>query len=293
MTAEQIIKNITEAVESFNASVPGIEQSIMDDLTELLGKLDIRNRYIQASAKNIRLIGAIKNRINRIVLSDEYKKNVKQFSSRFREIERMQNEFFRKTLDDYSAPKVLLAIREDSVTATVEALTDIERAVTKPIQDILRVNITSGARFSDMMNTLRQHIMGNEDTAGVLGRYVKQITTDKLNQYARQNIATITNDLGLQWFRYAGGLIDGSRDFCRAMHEKKYFHISEIPNLIKGDFDEYDGEINDKTGLPQGMIAGTNEDNFLINLGGYMCQHQAIPVPDTEVPAKVRAALRK
>jgi len=42
-------------------------------------------------------------------------------------------------------------------------------------------------------------------------------------------------------------------------------------------------EIYDKTGLPQGMIPGTNPENFFIRAGGYNCQHSIRPVSETLV----------
>ena len=75
------------------------------------------------------------------------------------------------------------------------------------------------------------------------------------------------------------------------MVEKKFFHKSEIPELLKGNFPQFKamgGEIYPKTGLPQGMVPGTNPETFLIYRGGYNCMHQAVPVSEDIVPRSER-----
>lgn len=288
-TINEILKVIDKSVIDFNESIPKVQQQLFDDITELASKLDTRNGRIQASAKNIRLIGQIKSRFERLITKNKaYKQRVKTFTEAFDEVSKLQNQFFAETVKEYSSPKTLEAIRQESVQATIENLNSVSRRIAEPIRDILRTNITSGAKFTDLTKGLREFLLDTKTGEGQLVKHVKQITTDALNQYARTNLETITNDLGLEWFSYVGAIIDTSRPFCVAMHEKKYFHKSEIPKLLKGDFEEFDGTIDKKTGLPSGMIEGTNENNFLINLGGWNCNHQAIPVNELAVPASVK-----
>jgi hypothetical protein len=266
----------------------------VDDIELLLRQLDVKNGSIQANAKNVRLISQIKQRIEKLVLRDpKYKKNLQEYLNSFKDITKLQNAYFEEIAKEYTVPKLLSAIREEAVSSTYDSLTKagISEAISKPIQDILRVNITSGAKYSDMLGVIRNFITSSDSGLGALEKYVKQITTDALNQYAAQFTGLVTDDLGLEWFQYTGAIIETSRPFCQALHEKRYIHKSEIPDIITGDFpefDDFDGKINPNTDLPYGMIDGTNEQNFFVYRGGYNCGHQLVPVNELVVPEEIR-----
>ena len=104
----------------------------------------------------------------------------------------------------------------------------------------------------------------------------------------------VSSDLGYEWYRYMNSDIETTRCFCDAMTDKDYFHISEVPGLLKGKGLRCDGEpvpIYAKTGLPYGMIDGTNAENFFIRAGGWNCGHSIQPVNVRQVPANVVAAI--
>lgn len=295
-TPNEIIREIERAVTDYNRSVPKAQGKLFDELQSLTSRLTTKNGRIKASAENIRLIGAIKSKMERVLLTKEAQGNIKQFTKAFETVSKLQNQYFEENIQKYKQPKVLAAIRQEAVSSTIDNLTErgLHDSVIKPVREILRRNITTGAPYSDLVKDLRESLLDTKAGDGSLVKHAKQITTDALNQYARENVNAVTSDLGLEWFSYNGSIIDGSRDFCRAMHKKKYFNKSEIPKLLKGDFKEFrdiDGKINKSTGLPEGMIEGTNEDNFLVNLGGYGCGHQAVPVHESAVPEDVKRKL--
>lgn len=73
---------------------------------------------------------------------------------------------------------------------------------------------------------------------------------------------------------------------------KEYIHISEIPEILKGRI-EIGGEIktcpiNPKTELAYGLIEGTTPENFAVNVGGWNCRHQLVPIADEAVPKNIR-----
>jgi hypothetical protein len=67
-----------------------------------------------------------------------------------------------------------------------------------------------------------------------------------------------------------------------------YIHVSQLEEIVSGNICGEQVPIYDKTGLPQGMIAGTNASNFRINRGGYNCNHQLYPVSAAVVPKELR-----
>lgn len=300
--ADNIIKKLIEAIDnrvnSFNESIPGIQQSLLDDLISMTSELKVSNGKLATTAENLKLLTKIKSRISKAILSGQYKKKVKEFITGYDEIEKLQTEYFQQVTKTYKPPKVLEAIREAAIQSTLDYLTDagIGVNVSDKIAKIISTNITTGAKYSDLVKQLRSSLLNDQTGAGILERYTKQITTDTLNQYSASNMRAVSDDLGLDWYMYDGAVIATSRTFCEALVKKKYIHKSELSKIIKGDFAEFkklDGEINQKTKLPAGMIAGTTPENFHVYRGGYQCGHQLIPVDAAVVPEAIRMKFGK
>ena len=151
---------------------------------------------------------------------------------------------------------------------------------------------TGGSR-ADFVEQVREFMLNTDAGDGKLVRYTKQIVTDSLNQFSANYNATLTDDLGLVWYKYDGSLKDTSRPFCDALIAAKkscmpYIHVSQLEEIVSGNICGEQVPIYDKTGLPQGMIAGTNASNFRVNRGGYNCNHQLYPVSAAVVPKELR-----
>lgn len=287
---QALAKEIQSQVDKFNESIPAIQKNILSDIEELLKGLDTKNGSLKVNSKNLRIVSNIKAKIETLILKNKnYKSRLKDFIKAFDSITLTQNKYFESLSKEYTPPKLLKEIRQQAKEATYESLTKagIGQNLSKPISDILKVNITSGAKYSDMVTQLRDYITSNKSGTGALERYAKQITTDALNQYAAQYSDIVTNDLGLEWSEYTGAIIDTSRDFCIALHKKRYVHKSEIPSIIEGDFPEFEGTLN-KDGQPQGMIPNTTPENFKVYRGGYNCNHQLTPISELAVPKNLR-----
>ena len=127
--------------------------------------------------------------------------------------------------------------------------------------------------------------------SGALSKYANTYATTAISQYAGENNKILTDDLGLEWFEYVGSNIETTREFCDHLTEKRYIHKSEIKTILKGEIDGYQCEIYEKTGLPKGMIEGTNEQNFQVNCGGWNCRHQLVPVAKEAIPKNEKEAL--
>jgi hypothetical protein len=252
--------------------------------------------------KNLSLINSIKNKLNKIILTPEYITQVKDFAKSFNEITTLQNDYWR-TIDKTFKPKPLLkAIREQAITDTVGKLTEagIGANIAEPIADILRTNITTGGSYKDLTEQLRENLV-NTQTPGTMEKYISQITTDAVNQYSAQYTQVVSSDLGYEFFKYDNTDISSTRPWCDAMTDQPYFHISQLPKLISAQGLTYLNKktgkrepvpVNQKTGLPSGMIPGTDASNIFIRRGGYRCQHQIRPVNERQVPADILAKIK-
>lgn len=140
-----------------------------------------------------------------------------------------------------------------------------------PLNDILTRNIQTGGQFEGFLNELRTFIKG-DNSNGQLVKHARTWLRDALFNYSRSYQQSVTNDLGLEFYLYAGGLIKDSRNFC-VSRAGQYFHHNEIESWAGQTW--------------QGKRVGTTESSIFIYCGGWSCNHSLIPVDVSIVPQEV------
>jgi hypothetical protein len=288
---KDIINRIDDAIATFVEKIPNAQRDMLNAIDDELRKLDLSNGRIKPTVANLKIITSIKNRLLRVILTDEYKSQVKQFIQAFRDITTLHNQYWRTIEKKFKPSSLLKQVKKIAITDTINKLMEngIAAAVVEPVSQILTQNITQGGSMADLRALLVENLTTTAKAPGTLQRYATQITTDSINQYSRNYTQIVTSDLGLEWFGYRNSLIKTSRPFCIAMVERRYFHISEVPALLKAEGlfwlnpktqKREPVPINKKTGLPDGMYETTTVANFMTLLGGYNCGHQAGPVSE-------------
>lgn len=279
----------------------------MQELLIQLNKLELdSNGNLKATIANLNKIAVINRRLVGIIVSDEYLSDLKKYLTTFRDVTNLQNQYWKNQVENFKPRSILKEIRNQAVADTVNKLTEagIGVNIADGITNILKTNITTGGSYKQLEQQLRDNLMNNRTGEGAIEKYTKQITTDSLNQYSANYTQIVSSDLGAEWFQFQGTEIKTSRPICQAMHDAgMYFHISQVPNLLKGKdangvtleyTDVVTGEnkkvgIYAKTGLPNGMIQGTNPENYFVRRNGYQCMHQFRPVlRESTVPLKFR-----
>lgn len=298
-TYNDILDKIKKSVSAFNRKIPAAQRSMFEAIEGELRRLDVYDDgRVRTTAKNLSILASIKNKMLRVIVTDEYRADVKAFAKSFNELTTLQNEYWRTQETTFTPRPVLKALRKQAVNDVVNNLMEsgIGVNVGDRVTSIIRTSITSGGSYKKLTAQLRDGLL-NTEQKGYLDRYAKQVTVDSLNQYSAQYNNIVASDLGYEWFKYDNTLIETSRPFCQAMREERaYFHISEVPGLLAAKDLYYDDEgvrkkvlINPKTNLPHGMIEGTNVSNFFVNRGGYQCGHQIRPVNVRQVPKETVA----
>lgn len=296
-----VIDSVNDLIQSstdrFNGKVPGMQEKVLDELSSLLKDLDTKGDKISASVKNLKLISKILRKIEKVIIDPDYKSNVKEYASTFKQISSLQNQYFTAIEENFKPTALLQAIRDETINTVVENLagSGFKDGVLSPIKSILMQNITTGGSYKDMMKTLSTNLTDGDSGEGIMSRYLKTTVVTSVAQYSRQYSHTVAEGLQFEWYQYVGSTMETTRCFCHAMLEKQYFHKSEIPAILKGDFPEYKEmtcKTNSTTGLPEGMIKGTNVSNFITYAGGYNCQHSIFPVPESMVPQKLRDTIK-
>lgn len=297
MTKEELISSIADtidnAISKVNDPIFGVQRKMLEEIEEIVRDLDYDGDNIKVSAKNLRVIGAIKTKLRRIIMDTDYKKAVTEYLKAFNQVTTLQNQYMRLVTAEFKFTPVLQQIKEQSIAATADSLTEqgLNARVINKIQGVLRTNITTGGSYKKLTQQLREEVTSTGAGKGILERYMKEVTIDAISTYSRQYLQVTTDSLGMDWFLYSGSLKETSRCFCEAMRKKRYFHRAEIPAMLRGDFPEWEAEecnMDPRTKLPVGFIPGTNSANFLTNMGGYNCTHRGIPVTDNIVPEDIR-----
>ena len=299
---DAILKQIDEGVIAFQEGIPAIQQRIYNKLLMFQKDLIVTNGTIVNSAKNIRLLSRLKGEIEYIIYNDtDYLEMVKDFTALYEKVDKLNSSYFKALEKKFTPPKIVEAIRQQSISLVLDTLTDsgMEANLTNPLREIINTYVTTGGKYTQLAKELQNYITGTEidgvKTEGQLQKFTRQITTDAINQYSATVNDVMTADLGWEWYRYQGSNVKDTRTFCAALKKKKYFHRSELPQIIKGNFTEFKemkGKIYDKTGLPQGMYEDTNVSNFMQYRGGYNCGHQAYAIPAPMVPANIRNQIK-
>jgi hypothetical protein len=282
----ELIKKIQElqlAIEKrMDNALPKVFAKLTDQVIDLASNLslDAKDR-----AKTLREMIKLKKDIaDTIVNNSLYQTQVAEVIKGFEMLSELSNEYISTILDNFS-PKTELykAILETNISTTKEALlgAGIRNNFGTAIQEVLKDNISGIGTRSELNKTLRKFIEGSPQDAPFLNRYIKQTTNDAVMTFNAEYIQTIADDLDVEYYIYAGTIIEDTRSFCQA-RTGRYFTTDEVKNWanLKGW---------------QGRMSGTNSSTIFIYRGGYNCRHQLWPVSKEQYDAakeRGRAGIR-
>jgi hypothetical protein len=265
-----------------------IELKVWKELLPLIKDLEIDSKTgaIIQSDGNINKIATITDALNTYLAGDEYKSAIKDFLGAIDENVKLTNDIAKsieKGFEPTEAQKRLIQItKQNAIDAFVGS--GLKNNVTRPFLEQLTANIASGATLTDAVNTLEKIIIGDKKNDGKLLANTKTIAKTAQTIANSSYNAAIYESLDIEWFRYVGGEIPTTREFCRN-RENGIFHKKEIEMWGEGD---NSGGINDiKNGTWAGRIDGTNEKTIFVNKGGWECRHEFVPVNIKQVPKEV------
>lgn len=131
--------------------------------------------------------------------------------------------------------------------------------VKNTIKDFALRTVVGQQGWMEAKKQLSEILIGAGEKAGAMVKYYRNFVYDTYSQVDRATGQIYADKLGFEFFIYEGGLIKGSREFCRERNGK-VFHKSEIL-----DFDP-------KEARPPGY-------NPFTDLGGYGCRHHLNGIP--------------
>jgi len=287
MPIDDILDDKNERMDSvpkaFSNSVSKLEPVIMKDIEDLVSQLEMVDGNLIPSEKNMVLIQNIEQRIKNIVFTEQYEKDLTKFVGEFKKQAGLNNEYFQAILDkDLELKPMYESVLKSSQKNTISLLNEdaFTQKLIQPIQQTLESSITNNVSFTDTLNNLRYIIEGDEEVDGALLAHVKRVAYDSFAVSDRSYTNVISQDLGLEFYRYSGGEIETTRCFCEE-RRGKYFHKKEIEGWGEG-------KNVGACGFPwQGMNQNTDKATIFYYAGGYNCKHQILPVSKKSVPKDV------
>lgn len=277
---------INDIPEAFQSSVERLQRRIYNRITELIGQLDVKDGQIVMSEANLLRVQTINDELKQVLNSREYIQAVRRFTDEFNTQKAINDEYFKKAFgEDFTESRIANQLVKNSQKITFDLLagTPAEANFITPIRSQLEQAVATGASQKDTIVGIREFVEGTPEADGRLLRYSKQISWDAFAISDATYTNAIAEDLGVEWYRYSGGLVKDSRCFC-IERDRKYFHFKEVDAWGRG---EDLGICDNGDGTWAGMNAATNESTIWSYRGGWRCSHTLSPVSIVIVPRDV------
>lgn len=261
------LDRLTSVPESFVNKVSKEQMKIYKSIINKLDSLKRVNGVIQITQSNIKIASDISKELLRVLTTGDYKKFVSAFLKEFDKQAKINDSILKKTLDDIvkvDASAVILNQYKAIATESLISSSTLTSVLAGPIKQEIEKAVLNGLSIAELTENIRLITVGDKDQLGRLERYANQIAYDGIATTDRAYTKSISDENGIEFYRYAGGLVRESRDFCVSRDNKQY-HIKEIEDW---------GNLSDW----QGRIKGTNSSNIFTNLGGYKCNHSLVPI---------------
>lgn len=273
-TIQNRLTRLDTVPDAFNDRAKAYQEELFTYLLSLIDSLERRDGFIVINSANLSLISDIGANLERALQGQDYLNAVRGFLGEFDEQGRiitayLEGEFAGFELSDL-ANQSLLVSRTNAANALLGQ--SLKTPILNPIEQTVIEAINSGAAYTDLVRALRTLSVGNDEVLGLLDRYAKQISYDAFAFADRSFTQVAVQDLDIQFYRYQGGIIKDTREFCQERNGK-FFHFEEIESWA---------------GLKwQGKIKETNEKSIFIYAGGYNCRHSFVPVSEVNIPKEV------
>jgi hypothetical protein len=280
--ADEIARIISLADDKFSATISTIQQRLYNKLVAVLKDLELdAEGYILQNTANRSLLHWAEGVFEEVVKSPAYVRAVEESLSVVPDLDSLNEQYFDTVSTRFKPNRNYIKSLQSQVINDINANVLNEGLIVNvkiPLNRILNQNISSGGSYAGFLNQLRTHIIGEDGKEGRLLRYSRTYLTDTLFSYSRSYQQAVTADLKLEFYLFHGTVIskgkgsEGSRGWCL---EKKgrYFHHKEIESWANEEW--------------AGKKPGTTESSIFINVGGWNCVDQLIPVHEIIVPAEV------
>ena len=273
---QDLLRLMEEAVNKMLPIANELQKQVYDFLRREIGKFDTSDgKLVSGQDLHARII-YIQDSIENILGIRLWDTTITEFLSTFQTIQD-RNIHLHRTYNQLLVDTSLLTparrlIYEQAEYALKQGLAT---EYVHPVKFVLMQQVTSGASINDAMEMLYRWDMGElsngkytmDMPAPNLQKYAIQIARDSAYSVDRTISSIIKDKYKLDSFIYVGGIIKDSRPICQ--------YLVSLNRDIA--FDELSIILNDPD-MQKGLIAGTDNTNFVQRCGGYNCRHKCFPV---------------
>lgn len=281
------IDRLNSVPEKFVSDVIKTQSEVMKEIEKIVFKLDREGDIFLLNENNLSLVNSIDATLKDAIFTDEYTAALTSYVSQFNKQAKLNNSYFVELNAGFENKDLYKLTVEASQKNAITLLGEdsFSQALITPISQTLQASINSSVSFVSTLDTLRMFIEGDSEVDGRLASHVKRVAYDSFSASDRSYTNVVATDLGLEFYRWQGGEVEDTRDFCDE-RLGKYFHKKEIEQWGEGN--KCCGlKWPDNKGLWQGRNSATNKATIFTFAGGYNCKHGIIPVSIKSVPKNV------
>jgi len=267
MSLESIIKkkvgNLETIPNTFIGVVDAQNALLFQALLKLLDSLDSIDGVIPLTDKNIAVITKVNDLMKATLFASAYLIGLKDFIKGFDTQAGLVNDIFSAQFD-FSEKSLYKSVLKQSQKSTLQFLDEdaIGKAVFEPLQNNLLTNIYNGGKYSDMVTSIKDFILGDSNLDPKLTSYASRYARDSMAIFDNTYTQIIANDIGVEYWEYSGGTLEDSREFCLQRVDRVYT-TEEIRKWADKEW--------------KGKNPATNAETIFAYRGGYNCIHSLIP----------------
>lgn len=267
------LNRLESVPNAFLSSMEKIQRTKFKDVVSLLDMLDYEGGSLVVSEANLLRVEALVDEIKGVLTGAEFEKALGGLMGEFEQQAVLNYAYFETVDSAFAIPQISSAIVKERQAATIASLLDsTNQYLSNPTREAIASSIQSGGSRQDLIDTLRLLVQGDKDVDGRLLRSTRLIVSDAFALNDAAVTESISENLGLEWYLYTGGLIDSTRPFCKARNGK-YYHKTEVEKWANLKW--------------QGKMPNTDKKTIFLTRGGYNCQHSLLPVSEEVVPPEV------
>ncbi len=292
MTEQELIleklNRLQSVPDDLISKMSSVEQDAFKRVLDIVNSLDQENGLILNNESNISVINGLSNDLKNALFNADYYNAVVDYSKEFTTQSTINNDYFTKLDNSFEPLSKYSDVLKSTQKSAIELLSEdkFTESLINPIQQSLQSSIINGTSFSETVSSLRTTILGDSTIDGKLLSYVKTVAYDAFAVSDRTYTNAVAAELGIEWYRYAGGEVKDTRCFCDERHGR-YFHKKEIEDWGRGI------NVGACGAKWQGRNAATNASTIFSFAGGYNCKHSILPVSIKSVPkADIERAIK-
>jgi|SRR5690606_19143421 len=274
------------APEGFQDAVVKAQISIWKEIQDDFADLQTKDGKIIQSERNLIIAEKIVAKLRTVTSTGDYIKAVSEFLQQYDQLAQINNDLARAINKGFKPNEFSAQIRQTFKEVGVQQLFTAPSLNSEiALRSNIIASITSGSSYRDLVESAREIVEGSPYTDGRMLANVKTVAATSMSVADAAYSSHAAQLSGAEWYRYGGGTIKTSREFC-IERDGKYFHKKEIQAWGRGDNAGGVGGIN-KEGEWDGQIEGTDASTIFLFRGGWNCRHYLIFVPISNVPQDV------